>query len=207
MKLYKEIEQKTPAWHYIRKGKITGTTLKAIMGTPKAKKDAYYELVGERLTVGDMDSDEKPMDRGNRLEPEARAMYQFKTGEIIEEVGFCESDENEFMGYSPDGLIRGGVKGLEIKCPETKNYVKGWFENKIPDEYYYQVIQSFIVNEKMEELDFVLYHPEIEVYPMHIINVKRSDLQDEIESVKKVQIEFIEEINKEIANQINKLNI
>jgi len=206
MKLYSEIEQQTPAWHYLRKGKVTGTTLKAIIGTPKARLDAFYTIVGERLTVGDMDSDERPMDRGNRLEDEARAMFEFKTGKKVKTVGFCESDENQFIGFSPDGLIDEGsdiyTEDIEIKCPETKNYVKAWFENRVPEEYYAQVIQSFIVNEKLEKKYFILYHPEIKVHPIHIIEVKRSDLQGDIAVYKKQQLIFLMEVEQKLKEII-----
>ena len=41
------IEQKSDAWFQIRKGKITGTTLKAIMGFSKTRQDAIYETIKE----------------------------------------------------------------------------------------------------------------------------------------------------------------
>lgn len=207
MKIYNEIEQQTPAWHYLRKGKVTGTTLKAIIGTPKAYKDAFYTIVGERLTEGDMDSDERPMDRGNRLEDQARAMFEFKTGKKVKITGFCESDENQFIGFSPDGLIDQDDNGIftediEIKCPETKNYVKAWFENEVPEEYYPQVIQSFIVNEKLEKKYFVLYHPEIKVHPMHIIEVHRGDVQSDIANYKNKELIFLQEVETKLKEII-----
>ncbi len=203
MKIYNEINQQTPEWHYLRKGKVTGTTLKAIIGTPKARQDAFYEVVGERLTIGDMDSDERPMDRGNRLEDQARAMFEFKTGKSVKTAGFCESDEHPHMGFSPDGLIGDdNTEQVEIKCPETKNYVKGWFTNTVPEEYYAQVIQSFIVNEKLETLWFVLYHPEIEVYPMHIIKVTRQDVQSDIANYKVKELMFLQEVEDKLKEII-----
>ena len=208
MKLYNNIEQQTPQWHYLRKGKVTGTTLKAIIGTPKAREDAFYEVVGECLTIGDMDTKENPMDRGNRLEDQARAMFEFKTGKKVFTTGFCESDEHPRMGFSPDGLIENDghyTEDIEIKCPETKNYVKGWFKNQIPDEYYAQVIQSFIVNEKLEKKYFVLYHPEIEVYPMHIIEVTRQDLQGDIATYKTKELMFIQEVEDRLAHELENI--
>lgn len=206
MKIYNEINQQTPEWHYLRKGKVTGTTLKAIIGTPKARTDAFYEMVGERLTIGDMSSDERPMDRGNRLEDEARAMFEFRTGKKVKTAGFCESDEHPHMGFSPDGLIDNGeeyyTEDLEIKCPETKNYVKAWFTNTVPEEYYAQVIQSFIVNERLETKWFVLYHPEIEIYPMHIIKVTRQDVQGDIANYKVKELIFLQEVEDKLKEII-----
>ena len=48
----KHFEQGTSEWLHWRKGKITGTVLKSIMGTPRAKQDAIYEMIAQRLVEG-----------------------------------------------------------------------------------------------------------------------------------------------------------
>lgn len=197
MKLYSNIDQGSDAWFHIRKGKITGTTAKAIMGTPKARQEAMYEIIAERLTVGvEADTEyENPMDRGIRLEPEAVAAFEFETGKKTEMVGFCESDDNEFIGNSPDRLIVGIPEALEVKCPMGKNYVKAWLTNKVPDEYEAQKLQYFVINDELETLHFALYNPNIPVHPLHIIVVERKDILKEIEEAKKAQEVFIDEVN------------
>lgn len=205
MKQYKEISQKSDEWHQIRKGKITGTTLKSIMGTPKARQDAIYEIIAERLTVGvESEGDyENPMDRGNRLEPDAITMFEFETGKQVERVGFCEDDENEKIANSPDGLI-GENEAIEVKCMGGKNHVKMWLTNKVPDEYEYQVIQYFIVNKKLEKLYFVGYNPEIPINPLHIIEVKRENIEGGIKNARLEQEKFLKEVN-DILETIIKL--
>ncbi len=208
MKIYFDLIQQTPEWFAKRKGVVTGKKLKAIVGTPKARQDALYTNIGERLTVGAMDSDENPRDRGNRLEDEARAMFEYQTGKKVLIAGLCESEGNQWMGFSPDGLIYNEAEdgkyyeGIEIKCPETKNYVKGWFENKVPEEYYPQVVQNFIVNDDLEKLYFVMYHPEIPVHPMHIIEVYRGDIQGDISAYKKQELVFLMEVEKALETLI-----
>ncbi len=188
------IEQQTEEWHHLRKGKVTGTTLKSIMGTPKAREDALYEIIAERLTVGvDMDY-ENPMDRGNRLEPEAIKVFEFETEKTVERTGFCEDDMNEMISNSPDGLI-GEDEALEVKCMGGKNHVKMWLKDEVPDEYKWQVVQYFIVNEKLQKLYFVGYNPDIPVHPMHIIEVNRDSVASEMEKARKSQEEFLEEVN------------
>jgi putative phage-type endonuclease len=187
------LEQQTEEWHHIRKGKITGTTLKSIMGTPKARQDAIYEIIAERLTEGvDMDH-ENPMDRGNRLEPDAIASFELETGKSVERIGFCEDDTNPMIANSPDGLI-GENEAVEVKCMGGKNHVKMWLTNETPDEYDWQIIQYFIVNEKLEKLYFVGYNPDITVHPMHIIEVTREEVTEKIEKGKKAQETFLEEV-------------
>src|SRR3989304_2283229 len=115
MKNHKEIIQKSDEWHHIRKGKITGTTLKSIMGTPKARQEAIYEVLAERLTVGIDDEFENAMDRGIRLEDEAIATFELETGKRVDKIVFCEEDNNPMICNSPDGLI-GETEAIEVKC-------------------------------------------------------------------------------------------
>lgn len=195
MKRYNEVEQKSDDWHFLRKGKITGTTLKAIMGTPKARQDAIYEIIAERLTVGIDHDEENAMDRGNRLEPDAIAMFELETGLEVEHTGFCEDEENQFITNSPDGLI-GEHEAVEAKCPQGKNYVKMWLTNEVPDEYEWQVVQYFVVNPNLKKLYFVGYRPEITVHPLHIIEVTRESIQADIDNARSSQEKFLKEIDK-----------
>lgn len=196
MKSKNNIQQGTDEWYHIRKGKITGTTLKAIMGTPKARQEAIYEIIAERLIVGVENGDyENPMERGSRLEPEAIAQFEFQTGLKVDTTGFCESDVNHLIAQSPDGLI-GETEAIEVKCPGGKNYVKAWITNQIPEEYAWQVAQYFIVNEKLEKLYFVLYHPDISVHPMHIMEITRAELEKEINVALNAQHKFLEEVDE-----------
>lgn len=202
MKKHK-IEQKSDEWLHLRKGKITGTTLKSLMGTPKARQDAIYELIAERLTVGvESEGDwENPMDRGNRLEPDAIAMFELETGKQVEQVGFCEEDGNSQIANSPDGLI-GETEAVEIKAMGGKNHIKLWLTNEIPEEYKWQVVQYFIVNEKLEKLYFVGYNPDIPVHPLHIIETTRQENAEAIEQAKKSQEEVLKEIEKTLKEII-----
>lgn len=198
MKKHNDIQQGTEAWHQLRKGKITGTTLKAIMGTPKARQDAIYEIIAERLTVGVEMDYENPMERGTRLEPEALAAFEFETGKQIETTGYCEHDDNSLIGYSPDAIVAGtnDKEDVEVKCPGGKNYVKMWITNKVPEEYYWQLIQAFIVNPKLEKRHFVGYNPDITVHPLHIIVVKREEVEGDIAFALTNQEKFLKEVDE-----------
>lgn len=198
------VEQQTPEWHHVRKGKITGTKAKAIMGTPRARKDAIYEIVSERLTVGVPHMDyENPMERGNRLEPDAIAMFELETSKNVERVGFLLHEDNPFIANSPDGII-GETEAVEVKCFGGKNHVKLWLTDEVPSEYLWQVVQYFIVNEKLKTLYFVGYNPDVAVHPLHIIEVKRKDVQDKIDEAKLEQRLFLKEV-EDILETIIKL--
>ena len=188
-----DIEQRSEEWHHIKKGKITGTVLKSLMGTPKARQEALYEIIAQRLTVGVDDQDENAMARGVRLESDAVSEFELETGLKVTIVGFSQNEENPFIANSPDGLI-GENKAIEVKCMGGKNHVKMWLTNEIPDDYLWQVVQYFVVNEKLEKLYFVGYNPDIPVHYMHIIEVTREELEAKIKSARDNQEAFLLEV-------------
>lgn len=194
MKKYKDISQGTAEWLHKKKGVITGTVLKSIMGTPKARQDAIYEAIAERLTVGVEEEYENPMERGVRLEPDAIAVFELETNKSVERIGFAEDDDNQFIGNSPDGFI-GDDEAIEVKCMGGKNHVKMWLTNEIPVEYYWQAIQYFIVNERLQRLYFVGYNPDIPIHKLHTIEMKREDVEKQISIARKNQEAFIAEVN------------
>ena len=198
------MEQGSSEWHHIRKGKITGTVLKGIMGTPKARKTALYEVLAERLTVGvDMEY-ENAIERGLRLESDAVASFELEKDKKVELTGFCEDDTNPFIANSPDGLI-GETEGVEVKCMGGTNHIKMWLENKVPDEYEWQVVQYFIVNEKLQKLYFVGYNPDIPIHPLHIIEVGRESILSDIVNAKKSQEVFLKEVENILQDLIPEL--
>lgn len=200
MKRRDSIIQGTEAWDFIRKGKLTGTYLKAIMGTPKARQEALYEVIAERVTKG-LPEDENPMERGHRLEPVAIAAFEFETGKRVERTGFCEHDNNQFIAQSPDGLI-GETEAVEVKCMGGKNHVKAWILNEIPDEYYWQAVQYFVVNDKLELLHFVCYNPDIALHPLHIIELKREAIAEDIQKAMDAQLAFLKEVDEKLSGII-----
>lgn len=203
MKIH-QLPQRSEEWFEVRRGKITGTVLKRILGTAKTKETAYWELLADRLSVN-TGSDESDRDRGERLESEAIQAFEAETGKIVDRVGFIQSDENEFIGCSPDGLIENkGVydEGVEVKCLSSREHIRAWLDNKVPDDYYPQVIQQFIVNTDLKKVYFVLYDPRVRIRPIHIIEVEREEVKDDIEKYKQEQISFIETINNKINDLI-----
>lgn len=195
------IQQRTDEWLHLKKGKVSGTVLKGLMGTPKARLEAFYEVLAERLTVGVESDYENAMDRGNRLEDEAIASFEFETGKSVEKIGFCESDEDPNIANSPDGLI-GDEEAIEVKCMGGKNHVKLWLTNEVPEEYKWQVVQYFIVNEKLKTVYFVGYNPDIPIHPLHIIEVKREDMEEYIKGAVVAQKHFLVEIEQKLKEII-----
>ena len=141
---YLNMEQGSPRWRAARLGKPTASmygcivspTGKAVTG---AKRASYMaKLVGERLAGMSSDSfTSAAMERGNELEPFARAWYADVIFAPVEETGFAY-DADKRAGASPDGLV-GENGGLEIKCPLQSNHIKHLIADVVPKEWIVQV--------------------------------------------------------------------
>jgi hypothetical protein len=202
-----DIQQRTPEWDILRSGKVTGTGLKKLVSSRKdTREDYFYEVLAGRLTT-ETTQYETAMNRGVRLEDEAIAQFENLKGILVDKAGFCQSSENEWIGYSPDGLIKVGKtysEDVEVKCLASKNHLRIWLENTIPEEHEAQIIHSFIVNPKLKKRYFISYDPRISIHPIHIIEVSRKDYEEKIEDYKQKEEDFIKEINKKLI-EINKI--
>lgn len=177
------LEQGTQEWLDARTGVITGTRLKQVLGTQS--KALLYELIAESLAPAKDGGTSEAMERGSELESDALMVYE-ATGTVTEQVGFVLHDEYDWLGLSPDALVKKGkmyIGAVEIKCPDTKTHIKYLEEAKIPSEYRAQVMQYFLVCDTLEWLDFVSYDPRIQVpeYQMSIVRVTREELEDELD--------------------------
>lgn len=189
------VEQRTPEWIEYRLGKITGTRLKEVLRADNLP--LVYEMIAE---VVSKQIEEIPvnraMQRGVDLEPVVRQLYQDKNNEIIEEVGFCLSDDNDYLALSPDGFTLDRKGAIEIKCPSTKTHVKYILDDKIPTDYLPQVCMYFIVNKELQWLDFITYDDRFTDLPMYVIHVTREELSDKIFEFKTKIDKFTEKFEK-----------
>lgn len=114
------LEQGSEDWLSARRGVITGSRFKDSRdklkgGKPSAKCIQYAMDLARERVGGQAPSkfQNAAMRTGTEQEPFARAMYEARTGNVVDEVGFYVSDDGCF-GLSPDGLVDDdGV--LEIK--------------------------------------------------------------------------------------------
>lgn len=156
------IKQGTDEWYSARLGVVTASNFKAIITKGSGKTRANYmgKLAHEILTgqLAPQNFGSAAMQRGNTLEPEARDIYQEKTGLDVQEVGIAYLNEKKRIAASPDGLID-HEGGLEIKCPLPHTHEKYLIEGKIPKIYVPQVQGSLWVTGR-KWWDFVSYAPE-----------------------------------------------
>ena len=200
MKVINNCGQGTKEWFELKLGKITGTVLEDILGTPKKREDTLAEIIGERLTP-EIDMDyihESAMARGTRLEAEARQAFTYVTGKEITQVAFVQHEEYPHIGYSPDGLIS-ETEDIEIKAPQVKNYMKIVLSKEVPKEYHWQIVQGFVTNPKLETRYFVAYNPDIPSNPIVIIPCHRKDYEEDITKAFDAERKFIEEVDAKLA--------
>ena len=187
-------------WLAGRIGKITGSRLKDIVvkrGT--GKKIGFYELIAERLGIPA--DGENAMDRGSRLEAEAVEAFTKETKkEVDTNLYIWLRDDDESIAISPDGVI-GKTEALECKCLSSARHIEAFLTQEIPDEYEFQKLQYFIVNDKLETLYFAFYDPRLLAKPFFYITVNRKDIEDDIKQYLDYQRNTLAEVNA-IVNQL-----
>lgn len=170
-------DQGSEEWHFARTSIPTASRFSDIVtsqGKACKSKSYLYELISESINGVSQTYKSKSMQAGNDKEPKARSAYEFETGNEVIEVGGVFLDESKTIMASPDGLIQGQKKGLEIKCPELKNHIKYCFEDVCPTEYLIQVMGGIWVT-NYDSWDFVSYCPEYRSQPLFIKNVLRDE--------------------------------
>lgn len=134
-------QQRTKEWFEKRKGRVTGSNIGAILGINKSKSpenvmremvrayhDAPKEFEGNILTEYGVENEPCALEAFKLLNPSL----------TVEETGFHISDERNWIGASPDGLIDSNAV-LEIKCPFGKRNRNDFLPLKEQPSYYAQV--------------------------------------------------------------------
>jgi len=191
-----KIDQGSEAWHEEKLGLFSGTKFQTVVSGKETKgyKDLILNIAGEIISgIKDETYSNAIMERGIEMEAEAVKEYELTYDLTSEETGLCLMDDFiEWIGISPDRLI-GEDGGLEIKCPLMKTHLGYINENKLPNEYKWQVQGALLVTGR-KWWDFMSYYPNmkpfiIRVYPdekMHdklMIRLKEA-IEDVIEQIK-----------------------
>ena len=184
-------------WLADREGKITGSTLKDIVtkrGT--GRKIGFWQLVAARMAIPD-DGVMSPMERGSAIESMALDAFTVETGiELNTDLVMWISEDNPSMAISPDGFTEDLTVAVECKALSSARHLEALVTQNIPDDYEFQVLQYFIVNESLETLYFVFYDPRVVAKPLFYLEVNRSDLEDQIAQYTEYQVNLLLEIDE-----------
>ena len=105
------------------------------------------------------------MNKGNELEPIARAHYELDTG-LEMKAQLFEHYEHRFMRASFDGYNEQAKKGIEIKYQGKEVHLSG----VVPEKYMPQIQHQLYVS-GCDSIDFISYNPDCEI-KMIVTNVK-----------------------------------
>ena len=199
------IEQRSPEWFEIRKGKITSSEIHKIMGKGdfnETAKSYLLEKVCELYGGVTEPATGTALTWGTELEPVAIQHYEEVKGVKVEKASFIPFDK--YYGGSPDGLLTPGI--IEVKCPfKSANHFKhglidtpAKFKKVVPN-YYYQCISNMICA-NATWCDFISFDPRVtQEYRMFIYRLELDP--EEAEAVKeriKFAVEYMEGLKKEI---------
>jgi putative phage-type endonuclease len=196
-----ELIQGTEEWLVARAGKVTASRVCDVIAKTKtgwAASRANYmaELIAERLTGAPAEKfTNAAMAWGTEKEDEARASYEFRTGVVVETVGFIPHASIGMTGASPDGFV--GADGLvEIKAPNTSTHIDTLLGQKVPEKYVTQMMWQMACTGR-QWCDFVSYDPRL---PDHMaLFIKRIERDDaRITELEGMVVEFLDELDAKL---------
>lgn len=197
------MQQRSEEWFMARLGKVTASRVADVVAKTKtgygaSRANYHAELLVERLTgqptQGYVNA---AMQHGIDTEPEARAAYEFATGNCVQEIGFVDHHTIKMTGASPDGLIDANGM-LEIKCPQPAAHIAILKSKSIPAKYYLQM-QWQMACAGRDWCDFVSYLPALESAGMELFVKTVSRDSEVIEDLEQEIQKFLADLNADEA--------
>jgi len=196
-------EQGSVEWFAARAGKVTASRVADVLskvkdGESAGRKNYKADLVVERLTGQKTSGFSSPaMAWGVDTEPQARAAYEFRTGDFVDQVAFVDHPTIKNFGCSPDGLV--GEDGLiEIKCPNSATHLE-YLESDTPPKKYFIQMQAQMAITGRKWCDFVSFDPRLpDGLELLIIRVNHDDkytkiMEDEVSK-------FLQEVDNKVES-------
>ncbi len=197
------VKQGTEEWLDARLGLVTASELDALISptwkikTGDGPRTYLYRKVAEAwLCKTIYGGGAFAMEQGTLLEPEARPWYELTYDCEVKTAGFIVGDDNR-CGCSPDGLIAGEKRGLELKCPQEIAAVRYAIEGEFPEQYQMQVHGSMFVT-GYDQWTFLSYHRTL---PKFVITIQRRE--DRMETIQQALSEFYDRFD-EAFERLNK---
>lgn len=189
-------------WLAGRLGLITGSKLKDIVVLRGGgKKKGTYALIAEKIGVPA--DEERPMDRGQRLEEEAVERFTKETNKKADgSLVLWQREDDKDIAVSPDAMVVdkegnfSGEEAVEVKCLNSAAHLEAFITKQIPKEYEMQKLQYFITCDTLKTLYFCFYDPRIPSCDFFIIPVTREEVQEDIDTYLEYQRKEILFINE-----------
>jgi putative phage-type endonuclease len=153
------MEQRSEEWFNIRKGRITGSSVGAILGVSPFVKpdDIMRRMVRDWHNAPSEFTGNVATDWGTRNEPGAVIEYEMISGNTVTPCAFYMFED--WLGASPDGLINDD--GLvEIKCPfGIRDKKPPVFKTARTQLHYYAQMQIQLFTTERNWCDFYQWTP------------------------------------------------
>jgi putative phage-type endonuclease len=207
------MEQRSKEWFEVRRGKFTASEIHKLMGKTfgenitdwtQTAQTYILEKVSEHFAEPIEERTSTACQWGIEHEEIARTYYESIFKEDVKLVGFKAFGEH--AGCSPDGIVKGKKRGIEIKCPYTivqhlKNLrIKNNADLKANNPEYYWQIQFSMVCFGFDRWDYVSYHPNFEPKTrLNCIEIVKNEndcatLIERIEMATKIKLQIISEL-------------
>lgn len=180
-----QLDQGSDEWLTARRGKITGSRFKdardKLKGGQPSKACLGYAMDVARERIGGSAPPKfqnAAMRTGTEQEPFARAMYEARTGHMVDEAGFYLSDDAVF-GLSPDGLVNDdGV--IEIKTMVGSDTLFTAVADGDLSAYMDQCL-GYLWLLGRQWVDLVLWAPDLDLMVVHRVH-RNEDAIEKLES-------------------------
>jgi len=150
------LQQRTPAWHAARRGKLTCSNLGALLGQVSytSRPQAYRRALGLERFQGN-----NATQWGTDNEPNGLSAYMERTGNVVTATGLHVHSNYNWLAGSPDGFI--GEEGMvEVKCPfYARRDGSSRVHKKVPGHYWIQMNALLEITGR-EWCDYVCWAPE-----------------------------------------------
>jgi exodeoxyribonuclease (lambda-induced) len=163
---YHNVEQKSPEWFELRlKYPLTASKADAIGTGGKGLETLCWETMAQKYSSQEKERySNEHLERGVELEPQATSLYELKTDNKIESIGFVTNENvSKVGGVSPDGLVNDDGL-IEVKCFDDTKHFKATIDFKktgkfdIEKKYLWQMQMQMLFTER-KWCDFVAYNP------------------------------------------------
>lgn len=190
MKTVYNFPQKSEEWYKIREQyPLTASHAQAIGNQGKGLETLVNDILSKKHSIQDYEKrySNEDLERGIELEPLARNIYELRTEQKVEEVGFVIDEEiSKVGGASPDGVIRDFEGLAEIKSFNNEKHFDlicqlketGTFE--VESKYYWQMQQQLLIT-GAKWCDYVVFNPN---YKESLLIQRISRDEEKIEKIK-----------------------
>jgi putative phage-type endonuclease len=203
------IVQGSREWFALKAGKVSASCIGDMLSRTKSgwgatRLNYRAKLVAERLTgITEEGYKSYEMIRGNEVEPEARAAYEFYTGHTVTVApeGFVDHPTIPMCGASPDSYVNDD--GLvEIKCPNTSTHIETLLGRNVPGKYVLQCQWQMACTGRAW-CDWVSFDPRMpEEMRLFIRRIERDD--EKIKEITDHVVCFLKEID-DVVSELTKL--